>query len=127
MSTPIIPLHQKVSEKIIRHSLNNTIKTIEVLQSKLREKGYHFLKDQKINRYHFNFYSPELKIAIEIDGYAHEFQEIHNQDAIKKLYISSLGITVLRFTDYQILVDIDEIFRAIKNQIQVSTSGSYVV
>ncbi|GAA4274053.1 DUF559 domain-containing protein [Aquimarina gracilis] len=127
MSTQIIPLHQKLPEKVIRHSLNNTIKAIDILQDKLLEKGYHFLKNQQIGRYHFDFYCPELKIAIEIDGYAHEFQDIHNQDASKKLFIASLGVTVLRFTDYQVLVDIDEIFRAIKNQVQATTSNSYVV
>ncbi len=126
MTTQIIPLYQKVSEKIIRHSLNNTIKTIDILHSKLKEKGYHFLKNQTIDCYHFNFYCPKLKIAIEIDGFAHEFDEIYNLDAPKKLYIPSLEVTVLRFTDYQILVDLDEIFRAIKNQIQCSTT-KYVV
>ncbi len=127
MSTQVIPVHQKVPEKIIRHSLNNTIKAIDILHMKLKEKGYHFTKNRQIGNYHFNFYCPKLKIALEIDGYAHEFQEIHNQDAPKKLFISSLGVTVLRFTDYQILVDIDEIFRAINNLIQLSTTRSYVV
>ncbi|AXT61070.1 DUF559 domain-containing protein [Aquimarina sp. AD10] len=127
MSSSLIPLHQKVSEKIIKHSLNNTIKTVDTLGAKLREKGFCFLRNQTVGRYHFNFYCPELKIAIEIDGYAHEFHNIHNQDAPKKLYISSLGITVLRFTDYQVLVDMDEIFRTLKNQIQCSKKTSYVV
>ncbi|MBQ0735115.1 endonuclease domain-containing protein [Aquimarina celericrescens] len=127
MSSQIIPLYKKVPEKVIKHSLNNTITSIDVLTTKLKEKGYHFLRNQHINRYLFNFYCPNLKIAIEIDGYAHEFKDIHNLDAPKKLYISSLGITVLRFTDYQVLVDIDEIFRAIKNQVQRATTSSYVV
>ncbi len=127
MSSPIIPLYQKVSEKIIRHSLNNTINAIDKLNDELNEKGYRFLKDQTIGLYNFNFYCPNLRIAIEIDGYAHEFLDIHNQDAPKKLHISSLGITVLRFTDYQVLVDMDEIFRTLKNQIQSSKTNSYVV
>ncbi len=122
MSTHIIPLHQKMPEKIIRHSLNNTIKVIDELELKLNEKGYHFLRNQTMGRYHFNFYCPQLKIAIEIDGYAHEFLEIYNQDAPKKLFISSMGITVLRFTDHQILVDIDEVLRTLKNQIKSSTT-----
>ncbi|WP_109299647.1 endonuclease domain-containing protein [Aquimarina sp. AU474] len=126
MSAHVIPLYQKVPEKVIRHSLNNTIKVIDDLEIKLNEKGYHFLRNQTIGRYHFNFYCPQLKIAIEIDGYAHEFLEIYNQDAPKKLCISSLGITVFRFTDHQILVDIDEVLRALKNQIK-SASTVYVV
>jgi len=51
---------------------------------------------------------------------------IYNQDAPKKLHIRSLGITVLRFTDYQILVDIEELIRALKHQIKTDQS-TYVV
>jgi len=127
MATQIISQHQKVPEKVIRHSLNNTIKTINILDSKLKEKGYNFLKNQQFGHYSFNFYCPKLKIALEIDGYAHEFQDILNRDAPKKLFVSSLGVTVLRFTDYQVLVDIEEIFRAIKNESQITTVTSYVV
>lgn len=127
MSSQMIPLHQKLPEEIIKHSLNNTSNAISVLKDELYTKGYHFLTNQNIGRYHFDFFCPDLKIAIEVDGYAHEFVDIHNQDAPKKLYIASLGITVLRLTDYQILVDIDEIFRTLKHQIQSSTSRSYVV
>ncbi len=127
MSSQIIPLHKKVSEKVIRHSLNNTINAAHTLQLELDKRGYQFLQDQKIGHYSFDFYCPKLRIAIEIDGYAHSFLDVHNQDAPKKLHISSLGITVLRFTDYQVLVDLDEVFRALKNQIQSATINSYVV
>lgn len=126
MSSQIIALHQKVPEKIIRHSLNNSIEVKEHLDIKLIDKGYQFKRNQIIGRYRFDFYCPKFKIAIEVDGYAHEFSDIHNLDAPKKLFISSLGITVLRFTDHQILVDICEIFRAINTQIK-SKVNSYVV
>ncbi|MDH7445282.1 endonuclease domain-containing protein [Aquimarina sp. 2201CG14-23] len=122
-----IVLHQPESEKIIRYSLNNSIPVAEELFQKLTEKGYNFLRNHRINNYSFDFYCPSLKIAIEIDGYAHEFSDVHNQDAPKKLHIHSLGITVLRFTDHQILVDIEEVFRALKHQIKLSTKSIYVV
>ncbi len=127
MSSQIIPVHQKLPEKVIRHSLNNTLNATQILQQELTKRGHHFLVAQKIGRYNFDFYCPKLNIAIEIDGYANGFLDVHNQDASKKLYIASLGITVLRFTDYQVLVDLDEIFRTLKNQIQSSTTNSYAV
>ena len=126
MSTQTIALHQKVPEKIIKHSLNNKLEVIHSLEKKLNEKGYHFLQSQTIGRYHFDFFCPKLRIAIEIDGYAHEFTDIYNLDAPKKLFISSLGITVLRFTDHQVLVDMDEILRTIRQQIK-SSGTPYVV
>ncbi|MEW7290817.1 endonuclease domain-containing protein [Aquimarina sp. 2304DJ70-9] len=127
MSSQSIPLYQKVSEEVVRHSLNNTTRAIDILEQELNKKGYHFVLNQKIGHYNFNFYCPKLRVAIEIDGYAHEFLDIHNQDAPKKLFISSLGITVLRFTDYQIFVDMDEVFRILKNHIQSSRVNPYVV
>ncbi|MFD2564173.1 endonuclease domain-containing protein [Aquimarina rubra] len=126
MASQII-LHQPESEKIIRYSLNNSIPATEELYRKLIDKGFFFKRDHKINNYTFDFYSPLLKIAIEIDGYAHEFTDVYSQDAPKKLHIHSLGITVLRFTDYQILVDIEEIIRALKHQIKLSKHRKYVV
>jgi len=122
-----IVLHQPESEKIIRHSLNNSIPATEKLYQSLREKEYHFKRNYTINNYVFDFYCPTLKIALEIDGYAHEFSEVYSKDAPKKLFIHSLGVTVLRFTDYQILVDIEEIFRALKHQIKQSNQSTYVV
>ncbi|WP_152538554.1 endonuclease domain-containing protein [Aquimarina macrocephali] len=127
MSSQTIPLYQKVSEKIIRHSLDSSITTIDQLHQKLTEKGFHFLRNKAVKNYNFDFYCTTSKIAIEIDSYAHEFSDIHNLDAPKKLFISSLGITVLRFTDYQILTDIEEIIRTVKNQIKTSTECIYVV
>ncbi len=115
MSSPTISIHQKVPETVIRHSLDNTIRAIDLLEIKLKEKGYQFLRNQNIGHYHFDFYAPQLRVAIEIDGYAHEFSDIYNQDAPKTLFISSLGINVLRFTDYQVLIDIDDVFRRLKH------------
>ncbi|WP_378182135.1 DUF559 domain-containing protein [Aquimarina sp. SS2-1] len=126
MASQII-LHQPESEKIIRYSLNNAIPATDELHKTLSEKGLHFARNYKLYNYTFDFYSPLLKIAIEIDGYAHEFSDVYSKDAPKKLYIHSLGITVLRFTDYQILVDIEEIIRTLKHQIKLIKRKKYVV
>lgn len=118
-----IVLHQPVSEKVIRHSLNNSLSAIQLLLQKLQEKEYFFLQNEKIGNYCFDFYHPTYKIAIDIDAYAHEFSEVYSNDAPKKLHIRSMGIVVFRFTDYQILTDIEEILRAIKNQIKLSNKA----
>lgn len=125
MATSII-LHQPVSEKVIRHSLDNSLPAIQLLQQKLTAKEFFFHQNVKIQNYSFDFYNPSYKIAIDIDGYAHEFSEVFSNDASKKLYINSLGIVVFKFTDYQILTDIEEIVRAIKNQIKSLTTSHAV-
>ncbi|MHA7056126.1 endonuclease domain-containing protein [Aquimarina sp. M1] len=126
MTSPI-PVHQPESENIIRYSLNNSIPATEKLYTTLKDKGYFFNRNHCINNYTFDFYSPQLKIAIEVDGYAHEFTDVYSQDEPKKLHIDSLGITVLRFTDYQILVDIEEVIRTLKYLVKSAKNRKYVV
>ncbi len=122
-----IGIHQPKPEKVIRYALNNSISVKETLEQQLIAKGYHFLTHHRIGNYTFDFFCPHLKIAIEVDSYAHEFSDIYNLDAPKKLHIHSLGITVLRYTDHQILVDVEEIFRALKYHGKPATSATYVV
>ncbi|OED39585.1 hypothetical protein AB832_03940 [Flavobacteriaceae bacterium (ex Bugula neritina AB1)] len=126
MTSQII-LHRPKSEKIIRYSLNNSISITEELQKKLIEKGYQFIRNYEIGNYSFDFYCPQLKIAIEIDGYAHEFSDVYNNDGPKKLYVQSLGIVVLKFTDYQILVDIEDVFRRVKHQAKLSKNKTFTI
>lgn len=117
-----IVLHRPISEKIIRYSLNNSLSAIELLHQKLADKRLHFTQNKNMANYNFDFYNKKYKIAIDIDGYAHEFSDIYSNDLPKKLYINSLGITVFRFTDYQILTDVEEILRAIKTHIKLQHS-----
>ncbi|TPN85965.1 DUF559 domain-containing protein [Aquimarina algicola] len=126
MTSPTIPIHQRVSEKVIRYSLDNAQFAKDTLYQELIKKEFYFTRNESIMNYNFDFYAPKLKIAIQVDTYAHEFLDHHNIDATKKLFIASLGITVFRFTDYQILTDIEEIIRILKNQIK-TTTPNYVI
>ena len=49
MHTPTIPLFQKSSEHIIRHSLDNSISAIDQLNQTLNEKGFKFVRNKTIS------------------------------------------------------------------------------
>jgi very-short-patch-repair endonuclease len=55
-----------------------------------------------------------LNLAIEVDGYSHEFLEVYNKDVIKEKRLNGLGIQVLRFSDYQVLKDMENVLLAIE-------------
>ncbi|WP_378185599.1 endonuclease domain-containing protein [Aquimarina sp. W85] len=118
--------HIPVKEHVVKYSLNNTIGVLDQLALTLSKKGIDFKRNHSIANYTFDFYNPKLRLAIEVDGYAHEFSDIMNQDTQKKLLIPSLNIHVLRFTDHQILVDSEEIIRAIKTHASLNQQVSYV-
>ncbi|GEM_PF-3402437 len=53
-------------------------------------------------------------LAIGVDGYSHEFIEVYNKDLKKDKKLNELGITVLRFSDHQVLKEMDNVLRAIE-------------
>ncbi len=58
------------------------------------------VKRQKvIGRYIVDFYIPEVKTVIEIDGLQHTTPEARKADEERDLYLRSLDITVLRYSN----------------------------
>ena len=58
------------------------------------------VKRQKvIGRYIVDFYIPEAKTVIEIDGIQHTAPDARKADEERDLYLRSLGITVLRYSN----------------------------
>ena len=84
-----------------------------------KQLWYHLLcrlpvpvKRQKvIGRYIVDFYIPEYKVVIEIDGKQHSYPENRIADVERDKYLSELGILVLRYknidvnTKYNVVAD----------------------
>ncbi len=66
-------------------------------------ENYRFIRQKPIKKYIVDFYSKELKLAIEIDGVTHDFEEEKNKkDIERQKEIESLGINFLRFSEGEI-------------------------
>jgi len=112
----IIPYNPKLKE-LARELRNNSTKAEIILWTKLRRKqmyGYDFHRQKPIDEYIVDFFCRDLMLAIEVDGYSHEFLEVYNKDVIKEKRLNQLGITVLRFSDKQVLKDTENVLRAIE-------------
>ena len=55
--------------------------------------------------------------GIEVDGYSHQIIEVFEKDQAKQIVMNKLGIHVLRFTDEQVMKDMDNVLRAIEDYI----------
>jgi very-short-patch-repair endonuclease len=62
-----------------------------------------FLWQKPVDNYILDFFCYELMPGIEVDGYSHEFLEVYNKDVVKEAEMNEFGITVLRFSDYQVM------------------------
>ena len=116
MKRKIIRYNPKLKE-YARELRNNSTLTEILLWQKLKRKqmfGYDFHRQKAIDNYILDFFCHELILGIEIDGYSHELIEVFEKDTKKTKKMNSLGITVLRFSDYQVLKEMENVLRAIE-------------
>ena len=76
--------------------------------------GYDFHRQKPLLNFIADFFCHELKLVIELDGYTHQFEEVTAKDQIKQDEFESLGLTVLRFTDEEVMKDINNVLRTIE-------------
>jgi very-short-patch-repair endonuclease len=65
-----------------------------------------------------DFYSPQIKRAIEIDGKSHDNDVKREYDSNRDKDIRQLGIKVLRFRNHEVLDEIDDVVRKIEDAIK---------
>jgi len=82
--------------------------------------GYKFRRQYSLENCIFDFYCPQLKLAIELDGAPHFFKEKYIQDRKRDAYfLSNYNISTLRYENWQILSEIDIVINDIYKHIQL--------
>ena len=95
-------------QKEKRRTLRKTMPIVETLLwihlKGKQMKGYKFRRQYSVGRYVVDFYCPEAKLAIEIDGDSHYWDgaKSREHDAVRQTHIESFGIRFLRFTNSDI-------------------------
>jgi very-short-patch-repair endonuclease len=103
--------------KPLSRSLRSNMTDAErLLWSKIRRKqlkGFQFYRQKVIGNYIADFYCPELKLVIEVDGGQHYSAEGRENDRMRDAYMSGAGITVVRFSDRDVLKDLKAVLEEI--------------
>jgi very-short-patch-repair endonuclease len=76
--------------------------------------GLQFRRQHPINRFIADFYCPKIKLIIEVDGSIHELPEYQSHDIGRSEILNDFGIAVIRFTNEQIIEQIDSTVEEIK-------------
>ena len=88
-----------------------------ILWSKIRRKqiaDYRFRRQYSVGSYILDFYCPELKLAIEVDGESHIRTDVKEYDAQREEQIKQLGLTLLRFTNEDVTKNPNGVLQKIK-------------
>jgi len=109
---PLLPLR--------RSRRNESTDAERVLWRAIRGRqigGHKFRRQHPSPPYILDFYCLELRLAIELDGGQHFTTESVEGDARRTAFLANRGIRCLRFTNLEILLELDSVIEAIRQVI----------
>jgi len=83
-----------------------------------------FRRQHSIGHFILDFYCPEEKLCIELDGKHHSDQKNQIHDELRDDLLNDLGIKVLRFQNHEVLYSIESVLKFIKTQFNKSSFPS---
>ncbi len=72
-----------------------------------RFKDYKFRRNHPIDRFLVDFCCPKATLIIEVDGPVHDSQKEADQE--RQEYLTGMGYQVIRFTNDQVIEQLDEV------------------
>ncbi len=91
-----------------------------LLWSRLRGKQLKELqvyRQRIIGNYIVDFYCPKAKLVIEVDGGQYHTDKGIEKDIVRDRYLEKSGLRVLRFSDTEVLKDIEAVVESIYGNI----------
>lgn len=92
------------------------------LWSRLRRKqvqGLQFYRQRPIGNFIVDFYCPDAKLVVEVDGGQHYSEEGCVYDQERDQYLKGNGLAVLRFTNIDVLKNLDAVLQVIFDKCRV--------
>jgi len=104
---------------------NTTVSKAEkrLWQSTLRRRqlGVRVLRQRPIDNYIVDFFCPEIKLIIEIDGSSHIIKGKY--DRIRQSRLEDLGFMVLRFKEGEVLSQLNSVISSLQHAIHCLKTG----
>lgn len=117
----------RTSEKAKRQELRNNMPPVEViLWSRLKGRQLlecKFRRQYSVGAFVIDFYSPEIKLGIELDGDSHFREGGPECDRERQEYIESFGIKIIRFLNPEVYDNLDGVLEVIAREITGRRAG----
>lgn len=104
---------QKEKRKYLRNNATDAEKKLWVFLRNRQLNENKFRRQHGIGPYIVDFYCPELKLVIEVDGEIHNTKEAKEYDDKRTKYFQLYQISVLRFRNNEIFNDVESVLQAI--------------
>ncbi|RDC55759.1 DUF559 domain-containing protein [Pedobacter chinensis] len=83
------------------------------LLSSKQMMGYSFRRQRPILNFIADFMCKDLMLIIEIDGLTHQWETVAEKDILREKILSEIGFTIIRFSDEEVLTDLENVNRSI--------------
>ena len=83
-----------------------------------KKTGYTFKRQRPVLNYIADFMCQELKLIIEVDGNSHDSPEAFERDKIRQIELEQAGFVVIRFTNEEVLKELDGVRKEIDSKIR---------
>jgi very-short-patch-repair endonuclease len=95
-------------------------KAERMLWEKLRNKNFGIRRRRQhpVDMFILDFYAPEIKLAIELDGSVHNILENRKYDEMRTDYLESKNISVVRIWNSEVEKDLENVLLKIKEKIK---------
>lgn len=107
------PKLKELARKLRNNSTRLEIRLWRYLRGK-EMMGYDFHRQKPIENFIVDFFCNKLKLAIELDGCTHGFEEVVERDKSKEERLNQLGISILRFKDEEVMNNVEAVLRKIQ-------------
>ncbi|OGW25579.1 MAG: endonuclease [Nitrospirae bacterium GWC2_42_7] len=114
-----LPYNKTLTELARKNRQNPSKAEIRIWNEILRRRKFSqhkFLRQKPIAGYIVDFYCSELCLVIEIDGDSHA--ETFEYDIERTKVLNALGLTVIRYTNNEVLENIEGVYEDLLRQIQ---------
>lgn len=115
---------EKISESLLNNARTlrrNQTEAESILWKHLRNRKlvkYKFRRQQPMEGFVLDFYCDEANLGVEIDGGIHSLKEVAEYDEQRTKFLNELGITIIRFSNEEVINKTEEVLEKIKNKIQ---------
>ena len=100
-----------------RELRRNQTEAEKILWAHLRNKQFYGMKifrQYSIGPYILDFYCPNLKLAVELDGGQHNQLEREEYEALRTKYLKPQGIEVMRFWNHELLLNMESVLSGLE-------------
>ena len=101
----------------------NMTEAEKLVWEKVRKKqilGLRFRRQHPIDKYVVDFYCHSTRLVVEIDGGVHLTHENKEYDKVRTMDLENLDLTVIRFSNKQVLENIKEVIDSITSMTKKS-------